>query len=608
MIIDIPRYKYIQDDQTIDLSTTNICTLIGSNGSGKSTLLESIFSNYIDKENELRGNDVIENINQSLRCIVFSSGQNELFSEIFNNYDKNARRYNREDEQTIRSFYFDYWWSRLLIFFATSFKKDGLVRTYLRENNYIDELNEKDNSSYISFSFRVRKPMTDRIIKEHNREEGGAYIDNSLIRSLYIKYLEKIIKKTIDSEYSFREKESIKRIVSRGIELKANEVKDVLGIEIDEIFTFIARASSSWLSNFNLEDIGFYFKNDLEFDQLSDGEYQLLSIYAMIDLFDTENTIFLLDEVDSHLHYENINKLWDTLKNINGKVVTTTHISESILNNDFSSISYIEKGKIINDLVPKKILEKLSNIVNQTKFIYQISSKLNYLVLIDDESDWEIFKELVKRKIGSEAMGVLNKITPIKETSSYNSDFQLFGNEKIEFIKNIKNYTISHNIKLKYIFMICDKDEYNLTNINDDLQCKVTDKLRPYINEIKEFNNSQTKSYLLSWKRREILHYMISYSMLKYYDKLNELEVIADYVVSDTSINKNFDNDNNIRFTSKENVKFIKMLMCKESGDVDADNWTDYDKVREVISKIPSEEISDDIVTMYNFIKSKVNI
>lgn len=606
MIVNIPKYKYIEDTQQIDLTNKNVSTLIGENGAGKSTILESIFSNYIDEENELKDNNQVYNLNNNLRCISFSSGQNELFSSIFNNYDKNAKKYNREDEQTMRSFYFDYSWSRLLVFFATSFKKDGLVRKYLKDKNYIDEAIDKDSSSYISLNFRVRKPLSDKIIKEHEKEELGEYVDNSLIRSLYIKYLGKLIINKIDTNYDFRDKDSIDRIVSRLIYLDANEIGDILGNNIEEIFTFISRASTTWLSNFNLDEIVLYFKNDLEFDQLSDGEYQLLLIYALIDLFDNNNTIFLLDEVDSHLHYKNINKLWSTLKNIDGKVVTTTHISELILNNDFNSISYIENGKIINDLVPKKILEKISNIVNQDKFIYQISSKLNNIVLIDDESDWEIFKELARIKIGEEVLEVLNKIIPIKEHSGWTYETQLFGSNKIEFVKKIKEYSYGKDTNLKNIFMICDKDEYNLTDINDNLQCKVTEKLKPHIKEIKEFNNNLTKSYLLSWRRREILHYMISYSMLKNLDKLNELSLIANYVVSDTSIGNNFDNDNNIKITSKENVKFIKKLMCKENGNIEDDNWTDYGKIKEVISKIPASEISEDIAKMYEFIKNKV--
>ena len=58
------------------------------------------------------------------------------------------------------------------------------------------------------------------------------------------------------------------------------------------------------------------FKNNIELDQLSDGEYQLLFLYALIDLFDSDNTLFLFDEADSHLHYKNIEKLWALLHSI----------------------------------------------------------------------------------------------------------------------------------------------------------------------------------------------------------------------------------------------------------------------------------------------------
>ncbi len=35
------------------------------------------------------------------------------------------------------------------------------------------------------------------------------------------------------------------------------------------------------------------FKNDLFVSDLSDGEYQILFIYALLDLFDDEDTLFL---------------------------------------------------------------------------------------------------------------------------------------------------------------------------------------------------------------------------------------------------------------------------------------------------------------------------
>lgn len=587
MTINIPAYKYIQNEQNINFSDRNICTLIGENGSGKSTILESIFNKYIEEDDK--------------KVICFTSGQNELFYSIFDKHKQQSNKFKPDENNIINSFYFDYWWVRFLVFFAVTIKRNGKVKQYFDEKNY-------DLSSLsIDFKFRVRKPYINQIKNELQRESNGEFAIESKRRTIHYNLLLKLINKKINVDYDFDEINN--NIVKRTLSLNITEARNIFGNEANKIFTFLSHATMGWLSNIDIESCGLYLQQnveELEFEQLSDGEYQLLSIYALIDLFDSENTIFLFDEIDSHLHFNNINKLWDILKSINGKVITTTHISESILNNDFNSISYIEKGKIVNDLVPKKILEKISNVVNQEKFIYQICSKLENIVLIDDESDWEIFKELAKIKIGEEAIILLKDIVAIKETSSYNSDFQLFGNEKIEFTKNIKAYSLANTINLKNIFMICDLDEYAVSNIGLNHQCIVTDKLKPSINEIQKFNNNQTSSYLLSWKRREILHYMISCSMLKEYNKIKELKKIANYITEKKFINKNFDDDNNIKTAPKSKVKFIKQLMSKENGDVDADNWMDYDKLKQIISKIPANEISEDIVKMYEFIKSKV--
>lgn len=612
MRVDIPAYKHIGVAQHIDFNRSNICALIGGNGSGKSTILESIFYNYIDKENFQREQE--GSLRDTHRCIAFSSGQNELFSEIFNDYEKNINRFRSEGDEIIRSFYFDYWWSKLLIFFATSLKHDGLVRKYLLEQNYIDVADNKDNSTFININLRVRKPLVDRVFNEHLREEGGDFVENSLIRSLYLEYLEKVIQAKINHSYSFREKESIHKVVSRNISIKANEaiiifndnMNVIFNDNINKIFTFFARATGTWLSNLELEEIGLFFKNNLELRQLSDGEYQLLSIYALIDLFDGENTIFLLDEVDSHLHHENIGNLWQALMSVEGKIISTTHISESILFNDFSSISYVENGLITNNDLARELINKVSGIIKYEPFRYQLIAKLKNIVLIDDELDWEIFKRLAKIKIGISVDDFLNNIVPIKETSGYNFESQLFADKKINLVKKIKEFSDTDHCSLLNVFMICDLDEYPISSINSNsIECKITDKLRPEMNQIRSFNNNRSKSYLLSWRRREILHYLLSFSMLKHFNKLADLQNIAGYIDNDRYIGNNFDSDSNIINASKVSVKFIKELMyvIEYDGSIVSVN---YNKIDEVINKIPPEEISDDIVLMYNFLKDKV--
>lgn len=602
MRVEIPAYKHIDIAQHVDFNGSNICALIGGNGSGKSTILESIFSNYIDKENIQREQEA--SLRETHRCITFSSGQNELFSGVFNNYERNLNRYRSDGNDVIRSFYFDYGWSKLLIFFATSLKSTGLVRQYLVEHSYIDVVDNKDNSTFIRMGLRVRKPLVDRIINDHLREERGEFVENSLIRSLYLRYLEKIIKAKIDPDYSFRDKESIDKIVSTNIWIKATEARRIFNDDLDEVFTFFARATGTWLSNVQLEEIALFFKNSLELRQLSDGEYQLLSIYALIDLFDNKNTIFLLDEVDSHLHHKNIGHLWQALKCVKGNVISTTHISESILLNDLNDISYVENGLITNDHLARELINKVSGIIQYEPFRYQLTAKLRNIVLIDDELDWEIFKRLARIKIGSSVDHVLCKIVPIKETSGYNFENQLFGDKKIDLVQKIKIFSDTNRCSLLNIFMVCDRDEYPITSINSNsVECRKTTKLTPFMDDIRSFNNI-TKSYLLSWRRREILHYLLSFSMLKHFNKLPDLQNIASYI-NDNHAGNNFDSDNNVINAPKASVKFIKELMYVVERD---DNIVsvNYNKIDEVISKIPSEEISEDIVLMYEFIKDKI--
>lgn len=300
----------------------------------------------------------------------------------------------------ISSFYFDYGWSKILIFFATSLKPNGLVRKYLVDHNYIDVTENSDNSTLIRMGFRVRKPLVDRIVNDHNKEARGEFIENSLVRSLYLRYLEKIIQAKIDSDYSFSEKDYIRNITCRNIFIKAAEAKLIFNDNVNAIFTFFARATGTWLSNIELEEISLIFKNHLELRQLSDGEYQLLSIYALIDLFDDKNTIFLLDEVDSHLHYENIKKLWSNLSGLKGHVLTTTHLIDSVLQNKIETIKVVKDTKLLNTSF-QSLLDRLDIISPNKTYQFKIAATLKNIVLVENFTDWFIFNELCKIKISN---------------------------------------------------------------------------------------------------------------------------------------------------------------------------------------------------------------
>lgn len=589
MRVKIPAYKHIEIAQHIDFNGSNICTLIGGNGSGKSTILESIFSSKIEMENAIRERG--ESLKGFYRCITFTSGQNELFSKIFSEYEKSAARYKSLAGYLdgISSFYFDYWWVKLLIFFATSLKSGGLVRNYLKEHGYIDIEDNSDNSTYLKCGFRVRKYLTDKIIEEHNTEESkGVLVENRLLGSLYIGYLEKIINAKIDPDYSFSDRDSIRNIISTGIMIEAHEAKAIFGADVEKIFAFFARATGPRLSNFDLEGISLFFKNGLELRDLSDGEYQLLAIYALIDLFDNPYTIFLLDEVDSHLHHLNINNLWNTLNLIQGKVITTSHLSGTILKNEYASIKFVENGKINENATAREIFSHIQELTKEDDYYLKLLSKVRYIVLLDDEIDWLIFKELASKKIGEEAKLILSKVTPYKRHSSFNTSTEIFGHGKLKFIESFIKVNKQAELVTQHIFCICDRDELPLTQIADNLEVLIHND---YKNQLRNF---PVKSHLLSWKRREIENYLLSKTVLTKVGEYERLKQELPQVHFDNL--SNFDASEDLR---KYDSKALLHPLYKNNG-------FDYTKLVELIAKIPPEEISEDIVLMYDFIKDKV--
>lgn len=570
MTINIPAYKYITNEQNIDFLNGNICTLIGENGSGKSTILESIFNKYIEEDNK--------------KVICFTSGQNELFYSIFDKHKQQSNKFKPDENNIINSFYFDYWWVRFLVFFAVTIKRNGKVKQYFDEKNY-------DLSSLsIDFKFRVRQPYINQIKNELERESNGEFAIESKRRTIHYNLLLKLINEKINADYDFDEINN--NIVKRTISLNITEARNILGNEANKVFTFLSHSTMGWLSNIEIESCALYLQQNnakLEFEQLSDGEYQLLSIYALIDLFDSEDTIFLFDEIDSHLHFSNINKLWEILKTINGKVVTTTHISESILKNNYDNLLCVNNGIIENSLTATEVFKRLSNVTGQKKYEYKVASKIEHIALLDDEVDWKIFKKLATKKIGSEVIQILDKVIPYKRSSSFNTVTEIFGKGKLEFVREFKEENNGQIIETKNIFLICDRDLLPLTQINNtDLSVNINNTY----NVLKTFGT--TKTYLNSWKMLEIENYLLSKTMLEHYGKFE------DFKNQFTGVNfdgiTTFDESEDLR---TYDAKAILHPLYKFCG-------FDEVKLDEMIDKIPANEISDDIVKMYEFIKSKV--
>lgn len=587
MTLEIPSNKLYNQSQTLSFGTNKLFCLIGGNGSGKSSILESTFDKYIREFDIPEINEDEEEIDNNKKTICFSSGQNELFYSIFNNYKKRSSRFVPGQNQDIKSFYFDYYWVRLLVFFALSIKRTGKVASYLSDSNY------DISTAKLYFRFRVKQQYINRVKAELEQEESGTFAVRSIRRTTHHNLLLKILQNKFDENYDFDTVDT--RIVKRSISFSIEESRNIFGIDANRIFTFLAHAATGTMSNIDLESVGLYLNkqsDELEFEQLSDGEYQLLSIYALIDLFDSTETLFLFDEIDSHLHYENLNKLWETLKQIHGKLITTTHIADSIIAQDINSIKNVEMGQFNNDIEKNadKVFKRLSSITSNKTYIYKIASKLKHIVLVENYTDWFIFKELCKIKIPDFDPNLFKIITYIECSAGYDTHTEIFGNNKLIWYQKYKENIPTQESHISNIFMLCDRDTLQSASIKPNLSVKLDDTQARIMTTY-----SRTKPHLLSWRRKQIENYLISKTMLQHFNVLGAVE------------NK-LSRTHNLNANDSMDYDYIQSLEIKDEIKVlySSNTGINYETLKNVISFIPINEISEDIVTMYNFLKAKV--
>jgi len=576
MEIMLPKNTLYDREQNVFFE--KVTALIGENGAGKSSILQSVFINCLTKK-----------YLPETKVVCFSSGQNEKYSTYFSDYLSHERQANRG--LSLDCCYYDKAWSKLLIFISTICQSNGLVRNFLCEKGYIDVSDDKndDISSKLTLTVRVNSAYVNRVKMALAQEEQG--IENTLRYSAYHRTLESFINNIVNADYDFEsplEAQEILLTHSNFFNPSFEEAEDSF---FDPIITFFTQAADN--DYFIIKpSLQLEFKNNIELNDISDGEYQVLFLYSLLDIFDSPNTLFLLDEIDSHLHYKNIELLWHRLHSINGYAITTTHLLDSITatDNDFKNLKIVDKGKIKEDDKIKTIIERLSVLTRISDVQFEVCRKLENIVLMDDYNDWTIFYALAKKK-GLD-VSKLDGLHAIKQSSGYDNLNQEFAKPKIEWINSLLN--VNTDKKVKRIFMICDKDEAPITYQKDGVQVNGSE----YSKHIAKLENkNKNKIYLLAWKRREIKNYLLSYTALTHHGFIEQIN--NGDLPANSYLKKNDPGDNSA--ISRLNVKHCITKIIDSDG-----IGLDISKLYSYIELIPPAEISEDIVNMYNFLVEKL--
>jgi hypothetical protein len=258
------------------------------------------------------------------------------------------------------------------------------------------------------------------------------------------------------------------------------------------------------------------------------------------------------------------------------------------MNSNFERIKYVENGRIETGLAVNELLKRLSDIIGDTDQQYFIASRIENIVLVDDQDDWTIFRKLAVRKNGLGVNEVLDKIIPVKRHSGYNNINMIFGESKLRFIEEFVASANGRQIETQKIFALCDKDELGVNLVQPDHRVTIHQDY----NRIRNQSGNQPNYFLLSWKRREIENYLISHSAFSHFGKLNELQ--AAFPNNVPVAGNNCDGNNAV---AEYRCKPLAHPFYKASG-------FDETQLDQLIDQIPANEISDDITNLYTFFRN----
>lgn len=579
MNITVAPHKIIEEEYNLDLTSSKVKLLIGGNGSGKSSILESIFKTPQDIPR---------------RIVGYSSGQNESFTKIYQKFQKDNKVYTLEPEEDntddeiidakFKSTYFNYTYSRLLIFFAISLNNESNIHSYL---DHLDLSTLK-----LKIDFRLPKSYIDRIDNIIKREALNPNI-RTIRNTFFHRYLQLFIDRFIEEDYDFEHS-----IEKQTIELSKDNIPIAFS-NVVRLFAFLSWAESNEFIDIRSAEIDI---DGFELDSYSDGEFQLMSIYSIIDLFDSNETLFLLDEIDSHIHFENIKLVWEKINTIRGKLITTTHSADSIILNRITDIKLVEKGKFKEEILANQILNRLEALSAGGNYKLSIAGKIENLVLVEDYFDWFIYIELCKKKIPDFDSSIIDKIQFIKCSSGFNSYAERFGSSKLDWVDSFNRF--NPDPKTQNIFLICDRDNLAISDVQNSglvLNSQATGRS----NKINLKGRGNKAAYLMSLKRREIENYLLSYSMLNNHNKL--VEINNHIAVANQLVLGNAGDNDGVRNLDVKTM--LQPLYLKDNLDDIPDfdeRGVDFNKLLNLIAEIPVNEISEDITNIYNFIKGKL--
>lgn len=391
--LHIDKYKNLSGDY--DFTTQDgYIALIGENGSGKSNLLEAIslifgklykISNIEDigkfriryeiDDTEYSygnidddGNDVELDANPRLPSSIIScySGEDmRLWNSVFQSYyidffNKAIQGYSYIPKLLYIN---KYCWK--IAFISLLYSENQEVKDFITNKLGINADDVK-----IGFSKRYQKVVNPHDAARWYDQVDGKLVDGE-IRILDLKNID--LNETQDVNATIDQ-----RIFYYLYFLSMPEKNPIIGLRADKL----------------IENIKIKVDDNLDFDNLSEGEKKLILIECITKVLSDKSSLLLLDEPDAHTHIAKKKDILDAIELFEGQAILTTHspMFANLLKDD--SIFYINSGVLFDKNKSDIVVAISDNGIDVINGACIVSSQI--VIVVEGSNDIEYLTKAIK--------------------------------------------------------------------------------------------------------------------------------------------------------------------------------------------------------------------
>ena len=485
--IKIANKAFKNLDVSLEDNTSGVMAFIGNNGSGKSNLLEAIsaiFKHLYDKKKKNIPStfSLIYTIGEKDTIKITKEEKSSVITEI---NDKIESNFNNYLPKQIVAIY--------------SGEEDRLWRKYYEPmyNDFIKKINKGSQAEipkmlYLN-KFYWHISLLCLLLNRFNNPEDKFCED-----ILGINKVDSVKFEFNKNRYKGFTGSNVLQFITT-IDAKdrytLEELQEVIkSYDINEVFKYLYIAFTPKNKKI-LQNITIEYNDNLNIEDFSEGEKKMILVKAALEFAAQEDSLFILDEPDAHIHLSNKIQIRNVLEEYqqNRQIIITTHSPTLTKAIPKEGIYCLEKGKVKEF---KDIVEITKYLADQGDIYKLLFSKLNILI-VEGKTDDKYIKKAIE----------------LYKDDFPDLDFQILrvGGTDDENIKNL-------------IDTIALKDEQKIIVLvdRDDAGYKVYKKI---------FSNSnRERKDVLTEKYRDNIHFL----MLPCKDNNNDKNfVIEDYFSKD---------------------------------------------------------------------------